>query len=300
MPLDAPAPFRAGRVALVGRPNVGKSTLLNSLVGQSLAAVSRKPQTTRVLVRGIVQAEGFQLVVEDTPGFLQPRSALDRAMVHAVRRAVTLADLVALVAPPWVSHTDADLGVLGALGACEPIIVVITKIDLVSKPTLLPLIERFAAQPGVREVVPVSAKERDGIDLLATVMARYVPEGPPLYPPDQLTDQPERFFVTEILREQILMLYHQEVPYATAVEVDEFVEREKGKDYIRATIWVERESQRGILVGKGGLALKRLGTRAREAVERLLGRPVYLELAVKVRRDWRDREEDVARFGFVP
>jgi len=295
-----PLPFRAGHVALVGRPNVGKSTLLNALVGQALAAVGPKPQTTRMTVRGILNGPDFQLVMEDTPGFMEPRSTLDKAMIRLARLTAASADLVVALVHPWVAAVEDDIRLIRTIPGQCPVVAVINKIDLVPKPGLLPLIAQFAGTPRVREVVPVSATERDGVDNLVRVMARYVPDSPPLYPADQISDQPERFFVAEILREQILLLYHDEVPYATAIFIDEFVEREHGKDYIRAVIWVERESQRVILLGKGGSALKRLGTRTRAVAERLLDRPVYLELWVKVRPKWRERQEDLTLLGFTP
>ncbi|MBN1423073.1 GTPase Era [Candidatus Fermentibacteria bacterium] len=293
----APETFRAGHVALVGRPNIGKSTLLNALVGQPLAAVSHKAQTTRLVVRGILSGPGFQLVLEDTPGLLDPRSALDRSMLRLAHRTAAYADLVVAMARPWTSTVAEDMQMIESLPGHSPVVVAVNKIDLVDKPLLLPVMAQVASLTRVSEVVPVSATGRDGLDALVCVMACHVQTSPPLYPPDQVSDQPERFFVAEILREQIMLRYHEEVPYATAVEIEEFVERDRGKDYVRAVIWVERESQRIILVGKRGAALKALGIHARTAVEQLLDRPVYLELWVKVRPKWRDREVDLVRLG---
>lgn len=289
--------FHAGYVALVGRPNIGKSTLLNALVGQPLAAVSHKAQTTRLVVRGILSGPGFQLVLEDTPGLLDPRSTLDRAMLGLAHRAAANADLVLVMARPCQTCLPDEIRMIESLPGRSAVVVAINKIDLVDKPSLLPVMAQLADLPRVGEVVPVSATQGDGLEALTAVMARHVPESLPLYPPDQVSDQPERFFVAEILREQIMLLYHDEVPYATAVEIEDFTERDRGKDYVRAVIWVERETQRRILLGKKGVALKALGTRARTAVEQLLDRPVYLELWVKVRPKWREREADLARLG---
>lgn len=292
--------FRTGRVALVGRPNVGKSTLLNRLIGQELAAVSGKPQTTRMIVRGIVSGPWYQLVLEDTPGLMDPRSALDKAILRAARVAAASADVVVALVLPWERGSDADVDLIGRIPGKAGVIAAVNKIDRVPKPILLPLMARLSGLPRVTDVVPICALDGDGVDRLVTTVARRVPAGAPLYPVDQLSDQPERFFVAEMLREGIMTFYHEEVPYAAAVEIEEYAERENGTVYIKAFIWVERESQRAILVGRDGGALKRLGTRSRAAVERLLGKPVYLELWVKVRPQWRERQEDLRRFGFAP
>jgi len=269
------------------------------MVGQALAAVTPKPQTTRMTVRGILNGTDYQVVVEDTPGLMSPRSTLDKAMIRLARLTAASADVVVAVVHPWAAAIEEDVTLIRSIPGGGTVVAAVNKIDLVPKAGLLPLIARYAGTPRVREVVPVSAAQRDGVDRLVGAVVRYLPECPPLYPPDQVSDQSERFFVAEILREQIMLLYHDEVPYATAIAVDEFAEREQGKDFIRAVIWVERESQRMILIGKGGSSLKRLGSRARSAVERMLDRPVYLELWVKVRPKWREHQEDLIHFGFT-
>lgn len=292
------APWRAGYVALVGRPNVGKSTLLNQMVGEWLAAVSPKPQTTRLAVRGIVNGPSYQIVVCDTPGLADPRTALDKTLLRAATRTASLADVIVAMVRPWQQHVEDESQVVRSLPGQSPVVVAINKIDLVPKPTLLPLIAHYASLPRVQEVVPISATRRDGVDELISVIVKYLPLSGPLYPPDQLSDQPQRLFVAEILRECIMYLYRQEIPYATAVEIEEFSPRSERLTYVKATVWVERESQRAILVGKDGTALKKLGTKARARMEQFLGTKVYLDLWVKVRPKWRESPQDLARLGF--
>lgn len=288
----------AGYVALVGRPNVGKSTLLNALIGEKLTAVTHKPQTTRFVVRGILHGDGYQIVLEDTPGFLEPRKSIDRSMMRLVRRTVRNADVIILVIPPFEATRSQSIETAAGLESKAPVIVAINKIDLVSKDTLLPLIAVISDIPVVKDVVPISAKFNDGLqDLLQTTVS-YLPHSEPLYPPEFITDQPERFFAAEILREQLLIQYHEEIPYSTAVSIEEFRQSDQEKDLVRALLWVERESQRRILIGHHGGSLKRLGTNARKQMELLFGRPVYLELWVKVRHRWRDNERDLISLGF--
>ncbi len=295
---EGDSPFRAGYVALVGRANVGKSTLLNALLGHKLTAVTRKPQTTRFLVRGILTNPRSQMILEDTPGILDPRQAIDKAMLRLAQSAARNADVVLLLVSPWRNMVEQELSTASKIPGKAPVLVGINKIDLVRKVELLPLIADLIKGTRIKEAIPISAKHHDGLDLLTERIEACLPPSSPLYPPDQLTDQPERFFAAEILREQILQRYRQEVPYATAVQIEEFKERSSGKDLIRAVVWVERESQKRILIGKHGSALKRLGIAARRELELFLGREVYLELWVKIRPGWRDREADLSQLGF--
>ncbi len=297
-PVHSDSKFRAGYVALVGKPNVGKSTLFNALLGEKLTSVTFKPQTTKFTVRGILTSSHYQMILEDTPGLLDPRKALDKAMLRLANRTAGNADLVLFLATPWQNRLSLEIEAASSIpGRCD-MIVVINKIDLVSKPQLLPIMTEFAGLPRTREVVPISAKHHDGLDELKETIVPFLPLSPPLYPADMLTDQPERFFVAEILREQLMVQYRQEIPYACAVEIDEFKERAGNKDFIRAVIWVERDSQKAIILGKNGMAVRKMGTVARRGMEQLLGRGVYLELWVKVKPHWRDKESDLARLGF--
>jgi GTP-binding protein Era len=290
--------FRAGYVAIVGLPNAGKSTLLNSLLREKLTAVTFRPQTTRFVVRGILTGKNHQIVLEDTPGLLEPRKALDHAMIRLAQVAASEADLLVFLVVPFAKHLDRQLAVAETLPGDAPIIAAINKIDLVFKPTILPLIDRLSKIPRIKEIVPISAKLGHGLDSLRETLISHLPVSPPLHPPDLITDQPERFFAAEVIREQLVLTFRQELPYACAVEIEEFRERPHAKDFVRAVIWVERESQKAIVVGRRGEAIKRLGERARTAMEQLLGREVYLELWVKVKPKWRDKKSDLDRLGF--
>jgi|FaiFalDrversion3_1042247.scaffolds.fasta_scaffold00413_7 GTP-binding protein Era len=285
-------PFKAGVVAIVGRPNVGKSTLLNQLLQFKLSAVSPRPQTTRQEVRGILSGDGYQIVLLDTPGYLgRPAHLLDQQMVRLARAAMADADLVLLMVEPRPPG-DIEEAIMALLARqSRPALLVINKVDtLPNKAQLLPVMDDYGRRYPFREIVPISALQADGLDLLLGLLVRHLPEGEPLYPPDELTDRSQRALAADIVREEVYRLYRQEVPYAVAVAIDEFREQDPahgGKDYIRALVFVEREGQKGILIGRGGQALKQVGSRAREQLELLLGRPVHLELWVKVQRRWR-------------
>lgn len=286
-----------GFVSLVGEPNVGKSTLLNRLVGEPLAIVSPKPQTTWTTVRGIVTAAAGQAIFVDTPGLHAPRDLCGESMVASAKRALQDADLIYWMAdcrrgslPP--PEFDPDLV------ASVPTFLVLNKIDLIAKTALLPLIEYFAKLAPFREVVPVSARTGDNASRLLQSTWPYLPPGPPLFPADQLSDQPERDLVREFIREQMYLLTRQEIPYASAVTIEEFREREdRRKVLIAATVHVERDSQKGIVVGRRGEMIKKIGTAARRRIEGFLGRPVFLDLRVKVRERWRRSERSLKEFG---
>lgn len=278
------AGFRAGFVAIIGRPNVGKSTLLNRLLDFKLSITSRKPQTTRRRIIGILTGEDHQAVFIDTPGIVRPRYPLQELMQREVAAGVKDADLLICMVEPS-PEIDPILKTAAAPGSIQRLLV-INKIDLVKeKISLLPLIEAYSAHGA--EVFPISALYGDGVDDLKRGITAHLPFGEPFYPPDQLTQHPERVFCGEIIREKIFELYGEEIPYATAVEVEEFRERPDRKDFIRALIYVERESQRPIILGRNGRALKRVGELARKEIEEFLGRGVYLELWVKVKPGWR-------------
>ncbi len=277
--------FHSGYVAIVGLPNVGKSTLLNRLLGTHLAAVAPKPQTTRHRILGILNGNSFQAVFLDTPGLLEPKYALQEHMRREIDLALKDADLVMLVLD--ASRGGEDYGRFAGVLAGRKVLAVLNKVDLVGdKKELLPLVERLA-KSGFIDVFMVSAIKGGGMDGLKTGIAARLPEGQPFYPPDAVADRPEKFFAAEFVREAVFNLYGEEVPYSTAVVIDEFKERPGRKDYILATIYVERDSQKAIMIGAGGKALKRVGSRARREIEAFTGRPAYLELRVKVAEAWR-------------
>jgi GTPase len=302
------ADFRAGFVCLLGRPNVGKSTLLNRLVGEKLAIVSPRPQTTRTRITGIKNGPGWQVVFVDTPGLTEGGGPLGEFMVKTVHRSLEEVDLVCLLVPATTAPGDMDEGLLKVLaGFRGSVFCCLTKADLVRPKTrLLPLIEALRRQYPFREVLPISAVDGTNCDRLLELVVATLPEHPAYFPPDTLTDQPETFFVAEIVREKIFHFTHQEIPYACAVRVEELTERQgtgarpKARErlYIRASIFVEQVSQRGILIGRGGAMLKKIGSAARRALEAFFGIPVYLELKVEVRRRWRRDERALRELGF--
>ena len=292
--------FKSGFIAIVGRPNVGKSTLLNAIVGEKLAITSSKPQTTRNRITGIRNTEDGQFIFLDTPGIHQAKTPLNRYMVKAATSAFGEVDLVLLLVEADRGFDPEDGLILDVLRTVDvPVFLVINKIDLVAKPMLLPLIDRFRGLRDFREIVPVSAATGDGVDRLLDLIRDAMPEGPKLFPDDMFTDNSERFIAAEIVREKILELTHREIPYATAVTVDSFKENE-GKNRIRiaATITVEKDSQKGILIGKGGRMLKEIGTQARLEMEKFFAAKIFLELFVRVRKDWTKDARWLKEFGY--
>ncbi len=291
-------PFRAGYVAIIGRPNAGKSTLLNRLLGHRLAIVTPKPQTTRHRILGILNGPDYQALLLDTPGILDPKYALHQFMKEEIKKALDDSDVVLLV----IDATQPECSDLKLL-AHRRALVALNKIDAVPKQNLLPLAAE-CAQAGIEKVFMISALKGNGVDDLKNGIVELLPEGAPFYPPDTLSERPERFFVAELIREAVFNRYGAEIPYSTTVVIEEFRERPNRKDYIRAVIYVEKESQKGILIGEGGRALKKVGEIARESIEQFLGRPVYLELWVKVAKSWRQDENFIRKniFGidFTP
>jgi GTPase len=292
--------MRCGFVALIGRPNVGKSTLLNRLVGTKLAIVSDKPQTTRNRIVGVRNYDAGQVVFLDTPGIHRPTHRMNVRMVDAAVDGIRQADLLALV----TDATDARRGrgehfILEQVEkATAPVVLVINKVDLVARPALLPLIDAWRQRRAFAEIVPVSALSGENVDRLEAALLEHLPEGEPMYPTDYLTDQPERFFVAEMVREQVLGLTHAEIPFASAVAVDRFEEAdEKGIMRFYCSIVVERESQKPILIGRGGEMIKRIGTAARLNLERFFEARVFLDLRVKVRSDWREDDRLLDQLG---
>jgi GTP-binding protein Era len=289
-------------VALVGRPNVGKSTLLNRLVGEKMAIVSPRPQTTRTRITGIRHLPHAQIVFVDTPGLHAPSGTLGRHMQEVAERALGAVDLVCLVVEATERPDRIDEDVLARLGGCRvPVFCCLNKVDLLpDRRRLLPLMDAYRERFPFTELVPCSAAEGTNCDRLLALIVEAMPERPPDFPRESLTDQPETFFVAERVREKIFLLTREEVPYACAVRVEELTERaEPACLYIRASIFVEQDSQKGILIGRGGSMLKRIGTAARRDLERFFGLKVYLDLAVHVRRHWRRDERALREFGLL-
>ena len=284
--------MRSGFVSILGRPNVGKSTLLNNLIGTKISSVTPKPQTTRHKILGILTKDDFQIVFLDTPGIFKPSYELQKVMVKTALSTMEETDLVILLVEPFRLEDE-------LLKKMEkPVILAINKVDLVGKKTLLPLIGEYQKFKQINEIIPISALYSKGLDDLLEIVIKYIPESEPFYPEDMLSDRQERFFVTEIIREKIFLLYRKEVPYATSVVIDEFTEREGAKDYIRAVIYVEKSSEKAILIGDKGRALKKVGEDARKDIEKFIGRPCYLDLWVKVKKGWRRNANEIRRFGY--
>jgi GTP-binding protein Era len=299
---------RSGFVAVVGRPSVGKSTLVNACVGQKVAIVSRKPQTTRNRILGILTREDAQVIFVDTPGIHQPLHRLGEYMVKTAQKAVPDADLVLLVVDASVMPTDEDRQVARFLARCRPprggaeylshIILVLNKMDHLPAHKVQPHSEAYLALGQFADWMMTSALRRQNLDRLLTAIVAHLPPGPRYFPSGQVTDVTERFIAGELVREQVLRLLHQEVPYAIAVVIEEFTERGPGLTYVAATIYVEKDSQKGIVIGRGGKMLKDIGAAARQEIERMLGTKVFLELWVKVRPKWRREEAALRSVGY--
>ena len=291
--------FRSGYAALIGRPNAGKSTLLNRLVGEKIAAVSNKPQTTRHKIQGIVTRDDGQIVFVDTPGVHKPGYLLNRRMMAAVHDAILSVDVLVLMRDASVSTGNGDRFVLDLVKQAEkPAILVLNKIDKIKeKAELLPLIESYANEYEFAEIVPISALKGDAIDNLLDQIVKHLPEGEPIFTEDEMTDQPVRSIVAEMVREKVLMSTGEEIPYVTAVVTEVFDESEPGLTTIYCAIYVEKSSQKKIIIGKQGARIKDIGTRARADIENLVGKKVFLKLFVKVVADWRNREQTLDELG---
>lgn len=294
--------FRCGYVAIIGEPNVGKSTLMNGLIGQKLSIVTPKPQTTRHKVLGILSADNYQVIFLDTPGIIEPKYMLHKAMMAAASSALGDADVVLFMVDATHSKLDTDVthdeAFLKLKGLRKPVFLVINKADAVQKMEILPMIDFYSRAYAFTEIFPLSALKRDGTSELLKAVVDGLPLHPPFFPLDAVSEHSERFFVGEIIREKIFEKYQQEIPYATTVNIAEFKEREGGKSFISADIYVERESQKGILIGKHGDTLKQIGMWARKDIEAFLQHPVFLELHVKVRKDWREDDRALSEFGY--
>jgi GTP-binding protein Era len=291
--------FRSGYAALIGRPNAGKSTLLNRIVGEKIAAVSNKPQTTRHKIQGIYTTETGQVVFVDTPGVHKPGYLLNRRMMAAVHDALLSVDVVVLMRDASVSTGNGDRFVLDLVKQSEkPAILVLNKIDKIkNKGELLPLMEFYAAEHEFAEIIPVSALRGEAVTDLLDLIVKHLPEGEPLFGDDEMTDQPMRTIAAEMVREKILATTGEEIPYVTAVVTEKWDDSDPQKLTIFCAIYVERDSQKGIIIGKGGSKLKQIGIDARADIEKLLGQHVHLQLFVKVVQDWRNSERSLDDIG---
>lgn len=292
--------FRSGFAALIGRPNVGKSTLLNALIGRKVAIMSNRPQTTRNQIRGVLTTNTEQIIFIDTPGIHKPQHRLGEYMVETAEATLREVDVVVLVADATERSPSVDDAVLERLGNLStPVVLVINKVDAVDKPKLLTLMDYYQKQYPFRAMVPVSAKDGTQLEELKQVILQELPEGPQYYPGDAVTDHPEQFVIAEFIREKVLKLTREEVPHSVMVDVEQ-LERREGSDvvYVHAVIYTERDSQKGILIGKNGAMLKRVGQLARRELEALFGSKVFLELWVKVKKDWRNEPSLLKRWGF--
>lgn len=286
-------------ISVVGRPNVGKSTLTNRLVGAKVAIVSAKPQTTRTRITGVLNRDGCQYVFLDTPGLHKPRSRLGDYMVQVITETVSEVDAAALVVEPIANVGAAEESLIRQIQAAKlPSVLVINKIDTVPKEDLLAVIACYSQAHEFDAIVPVSARTGEGTDELLAELERFALEGPQLFPEDMISDQPERQLIAEIIREKMLILLQREVPHGTAVGIERMEEREDGLVKIHATIYCEKNSHKGIIIGKNGEMLKKIGQMARQDIERLLGAKVYLNLWIKVKEDWRNNQYQMRNFGY--
>jgi GTP-binding protein Era len=297
------AEFRSGFVCFVGRPNTGKSTLMNALVGAKVAITSQRPQTTRHTIRGIVHRDDFQIVLVDTPGLHRPRTLLGKRLNDLVRDTYSEVDVIGLCIPADEPIGPGDRWIVNQVRAIAPnttLVVVVTKIDKLAKPKLLQQLSSVSELTGGAEIVPVSAATGEQIDVLIDVLAAKLPPGPAFYPDGELTDEPEEVLMAELIREAALEGVHDELPHSLAVVIDEVNPRPDRDDLIdvHAILYVERDSQKGIVIGKGGARLREVGTAARVQIEKLLGTKVYLDLRVKVAKNWQRDPKQLGRLGF--
>jgi GTP-binding protein Era len=291
--------FKSGFIAVIGRPNVGKSTLVNSLIGQKIAIMSDKPQTTRNKILCVLNIPDAQLLFIDTPGIHKPRHKLGEYMVKTAETTLKEVDVVLFVVDATEDLGAGELYILERLAAIStPVVLVINKIDKISRTQVLPVIQRYADKRSFTAVVPISAMAHTNLDELVQEIKKHLPAGPKYYPDDMITDQPERLLIAELIREKVLRLTREEIPHALAVDIEEITTRANGDLYIRAVIYVERESQKRIVIGAGGQVLKEAGQAARRDIENLLGSKGYLDLWVKVKKDWRNRDNVLKSFGY--
>jgi GTPase len=292
--------YKSGFVSIIGRPNVGKSTFLNRVIGQKIAIMSDKPQTTRNKIQGVYTTDDAQVIFIDTPGIHKPKHKLGDFMMKVAENALKEVDLILFMINAEEGFGRGDAFIIERLKKINtPVFLVINKIDQVHPDDLLPLIEQYKSLYEFAEIVPISALQGNNVETLIEQIKKYLPEGPQYYPADQVTDHPERFIIAELIREKALHLTREEVPHSIAVVIDAIERRQDSSTvYVSATIIVERDSQKGIIIGKQGRMLKEIGQRARVDIEALLGSKVFLELWVKVQKDWRNKISQLRDFGF--
>ena len=290
--------FRSGYVSIIGRPNVGKSTLLNSILGDKVAIVTSKPQTTRNKIIGIKTLDAAQIIFIDTPGIHRPRHKLGETMIRAAKEALNEVDVILIMVEPR-EPDKGDRVIIDLLKKVQsPVFLLINKIDIFRKSDILPIIDHFKELYPFKEIIPISAIKHDGINLLIKRICDYLPPGPRYYPDDLITDQMERFMVSEIIREKTMYMTKEELPYSVAVKVAEWKEREDGLISINCNIYVERKGQKAIIIGKRGAMLKAIGSAARLEIEKLLSTKVFLEIWVKVKRNWRNDIRFLKELGY--
>ena len=290
--------YKSGFVAVIGRPNVGKSTLINKIIGQKIAITSDKPQTTRSRIQCILTQNDAQIIFLDTPGIHKPKFKLGEYMLKAAEGTLKEVDAIFFVIDATEKFGGGEKYILERLSATtKPVILVVNKVDLIEREKILPIIAEYSARRNFAAVVPISATQGINVDALIAEAKNFLPEGVQYYPADMVTDQPERLIIAELIREKILHATQDEVPHSIAVDLEEFTPRDNGTIFIRATIYVERDSQKRILIGKGGSMLKNVGAAARPEIEMLLGAKIFLDLWVKVKRDWRNSIGALQSFG---
>ena len=290
--------YKSGFVAVIGRPNVGKSTLINKIIGQKVAITSDKPQTTRSRIQCILTLDDAQIIFLDTPGIHKPKFKLGEYMLKAAEGTLKEVDAIFFVIDATEKFGGGEKYILERLNATtKPVILVVNKVDLIDREKILPIIAEYSTRRNFAAVVPISAADGTNVDELINETKKFLPEGVQYYPADMITDQPERLIIAELIREKILHATQDEVPHSIAVDLEEFTPRDNGTIFIRATIYVERDSQKGILIGKSGAMLKKIGAEARPEIEMLLGTKIFLDLWVKVKRDWRNSIGALQSFG---
>ncbi|HEY5584058.1 MAG TPA: GTPase Era [Ruminiclostridium sp.] len=291
--------YKTGFVSVIGKPNVGKSTLLNALTGQKIAIISNKPQTTRNTIRGVITNNECQLILIDTPGIHRPKTKLGEYMVNVASETIKEVDLILFLVEASTQAGTLDDSIIEQLKQVKtPVILILNKVDLVGKEKLFSIMEAYSKLMDFKAIIPVSALKNDGTDILLKEALKYIPEGPKLFPDDTLTDQPEKVIAAEMIREKLLLNLDDEVPHGVGVEVMSFKERKDGLISIQATIYCEKSSHKGIIIGKQGAMLKKIGSAARYEIERLLDTKVFLELWVKIKPDWRNNDNMLKSLGY--
>ncbi len=299
--LETRSGYKSGFISIIGRPNVGKSTFLNRVIGQKIAIMSDKPQTTRNKVQGVLTSTDSQMIFIDTPGIHKPKHKLGDFMLKVAENTLREVDVILFMVNAEQKLGKGDEFILEMLaGNSTPVFLVINKIDQIHPDELLGIIENYKERYEFAEIIPISALQGNNVESLLDTLSKYLPDGPQYYPADQVTDHPERFIISELIREKVLHLTREEIPHSIAVVIDKIRRDEENNDkiHVSATIMVERDSQKGIVIGKRGALLKEVGTRARKDIEMLLGSKVYLELWVKVQKDWRNKSTHLRDFGF--